>query len=83
MKKEKFIRLNVRKLKKITKKAVTLAKNNAFERLYKKQETKEAEKDVFKLARVREKKTRDIGNIRCIKGDDGKILVDETEIRER
>jgi len=38
---------------------------------------------VFKLERAREKKTRDLGKIRCIRGEDGKVLVEETKIRER
>jgi len=51
--------------------------------LYQKLETKEGVKDVFKLSRAREKKPRDLGNVRCIKGEDGKVLVEETKIRER
>ena len=46
-------------------------------------ETNEGEKDVFKLARVRKKKTRNLGCVRCIKGEDGKVLVEEIEIRQR
>jgi len=69
--------------KRLAKKAVTIAKNTAYERLYHKLETRESEKDVLKLARAREKKTRDLGGIRCIKGEDGRILVQETKIRER
>ena len=76
--------------KKLAKKAITIAKNNVFERLYEKMETKEGEKDVFKLARPKEKiarpkekKTRDLRNVRCVKGEDGKVLVDETKIRRR
>jgi len=38
---------------------------------------------MFKLARAREKKTRDLGCVRCIKGEDGKVLVEEAEIREK
>ena len=38
------------------KKAVTIAKNNAYERLYQKLGTREGNKDVFKLARLREKR---------------------------
>ena len=34
---------------------------------------------MFKLARPREKKTRDLERIRCIKGEDGKVLVEETD----
>ena len=67
----------------LAKEAIAIAKNNAFERLYQKLETKEGEKDVFKLARAREKKTRDLGNVRYVKGEDGKVLVEETNIRER
>jgi len=32
---------------------------------------------------VREKKSRDLGCVRCIKGEDGRVLVEETEIRGR
>jgi len=60
-----------------------MAKNKTYERLYQKLETKEGEKDVFKLARARERKSRDLGCIRCIKGRDGMVLMEETEIRER
>jgi len=68
---------------KAAKKAVAIAKHNAYERLYQKLETKEVKKDVLKLARARERKTRDLGCIRCIKGEDDRVLVEETEIRER
>ena len=69
--------------KKLAKKAVAIAKNNAYERLYQKLETKEGEKDVFKLVRARERKTRDLECVRCIKGEDGEVLVEEAEIRDR
>ena len=68
---------------KVGKKAVALAKINAFERLYQKLETKEGEKAIFKLARARENKTRDLGSIRCVKSEDGKVLTEDSEIRER
>jgi len=69
--------------KRLAKKAVTLAKNKAYERLYQKLETREGGNDVFKLARAREKKTRNLGNIRCIKGEDDRVLVHESKIRGR
>jgi len=69
--------------KKLAKKVVAIAKNNAYERLYQRLETKKGEKDVFRLARAREKKARDLVCMRCIKGEDGKVLVEETEIKER
>lgn len=46
-------------------------------------ETKEWQKDVFKSARTRDKRTRDLGNIRCIKGDDSKVSVEDARIREK
>jgi len=64
--------------KKLATRAVIATKNNAYERLHQKLETKEGEKDVFKLARAKEKKSRDLGCVRCIKGEDGKVLVKET-----
>jgi len=69
--------------KKLAKKVVAIVKNDAYERLYRKLETREGEKDVFKLEKPREKKTRDLGCVRCIKGEDCKVLVEETEIKER
>jgi len=44
--------------KKVAKKAVVVAKSMAYDRLYQRVETKEGEKDVFKLARARERTTR-------------------------
>ena len=35
------------------------------------------------LVRVRERKTRDLGEVRCIKGENGKVLVEEAKIKER
>jgi len=64
-------------------KAISIAKSKAYERLYQKLETKEGEKDVFKLARARANKTRDLGTVRCIKGEDGQVLMEETKIKER
>jgi len=68
---------------KVAKKAVALAKNKALERLYEKLETKEGEKAIFKLASAREKKTRDLGSVGCVKSEDGKVLTEDTKIRER
>jgi len=42
--------------KKTAKKAVAVAKSMAYDRLYHKLETKEGEKDVFKLARAKERR---------------------------
>ena len=39
---------------------MTVAKSMAFDRLYHRLETKEGEKDVFKLARIRKRRARDL-----------------------
>ena len=39
--------------------------------------------EFFKLARARERSATDLGNVRCIKDEDGKVLVEETKIKER
>ena len=69
--------------KKVARKAVAIAKSQTFDRMYHRLETKEGEKDVFKLARARERKTRDLGVVRCIKDKEGKVLTENDEIRER
>jgi len=55
--------------KKEAKRAVAVAKNNAYERLYPKLSDKGGENEVFKLARARERRTRDLGSVRCIKDE--------------
>jgi len=69
--------------KRLADKGVTIAKGNAFDRLYRKLEAEEGGKEVFKLARAREKKIRDLESVRCVKGEDCKVLVLDTTIRER
>ena len=69
--------------KKEAKKAVAAAKSLAFDRLYHRLGTKEGEKELFKRARARERKTRDLGVVRCIKDEDGKVLYEDAEIKER
>ena len=45
--------------------------------------TKEGEKDIYRIARVREKKTRDFNQFKCIKDEMEHFLVKEDEIRHR
>ncbi|XP_077232556.1 uncharacterized protein LOC143869882 [Tasmannia lanceolata] len=43
----------------------------------------EGEKDVYKLAKMRERKSKDFNHIKCIKGDNQRLLVKENEVKER
>ncbi|XP_058010139.1 uncharacterized protein LOC131183380 [Hevea brasiliensis] len=69
--------------KKEAKKAVSQVRAQAFEKLYKKLGTKEGEKDIYRLARRRERKCQDLNQVRCIKDKEGKVLVKYEDIKER
>ena len=75
--------MQYRMAKKEAKKAVVVAKNNAYERLHQRLNSKEGENEVFKLARARERRTRDLGSVRCIKDEDGRVLVKDAKVQER
>ena len=62
------------------KKAMAIAKNNAYQRLYHRLNSKEGEREVFKLARAKESWTRDLSSVRCIKDEDGKVLIEDTKL---
>jgi len=68
--------------KKVAKKAVVIAKSIAYDRLYQKLRTKEGEKEVFRLARDRERRTRDLDVVRCIKNKNGEVMSEDAEIKE-
>ena len=54
-------RVRYKAAKTVAKKAMAVAKNMAFDRLYHRLDTKEGEKEVFELARASKRKTRDLG----------------------
>ncbi|KAM2569161.1 hypothetical protein TB2_009302 [Malus domestica] len=72
-----------RRAKQETKKAVREAKLAAYDNMYKRLDTKEGELDIYKLARAREKKTRDLNQVRCINDQDGKVLATKNAVKDR
>ncbi|GJN35606.1 hypothetical protein PR202_gb24399 [Eleusine coracana subsp. coracana] len=74
--------------KRAAKRAVSVAKGQAYDNLYQRLGTKEGEKDIYRMARIRERKTRDINQIKCIKDGVDRLLtlcvrrIQETEIEE-
>src|SRR6185295_9331675 len=65
------------------KRAVSVAKGKAYDDLYQRLGTKEGEKDIYRMARIRERKTRDINQIKCIKDGTDRLLVKDEEIMDR
>ena len=69
--------------KKTAKRAVSEAKGRAYDDLYRRLSTKEGEKDVYKMGRIRERKTRDLNQVKCIKDEMDQLLVKGQDIKQR
>ena len=69
--------------KKTTKRAISVAKGRAYDDLYQYLSTKEGEKDIYRMARVCERKTRDFNQVKCIKDEREHLLIKEDEIQHR
>nr|GEV20881.1 hypothetical protein [Tanacetum cinerariifolium] len=54
--------------------AVAHAKDKAYEDLYRKLDSKEGVNDIYKIAKARERKSMDIGNMRYIKDEGGRTI---------
>ena len=62
---------------------MSIAKGKAYNDLYQRLGTKEGEKDIYKMSRIREWKTRDINQIKCIKDGMDRLLVKDDEMKGR
>ncbi|KAJ4774896.1 Craniofacial development protein 2 [Rhynchospora pubera] len=69
--------------KKNAKKAVSEARGRAYEDLYQKLSTKEGEKDVYKIAKLQDRKTRDLNQVKSIKDETDRLLVRDDKIKNR
>jgi hypothetical protein len=69
--------------KKTTKQALNVVKGRAYEDLYQRLSTKEEEKDIYRLAKVRERKIGDFNHVKCIKDETEHLLVKEDGTRHR
>ena len=70
-------------IKNTAKRAVSEAKGRAYEDLYQRLSTKEGEKNIYRMARARDRKTRDFNQVKCIKDEREQLLVKKVGIRYR
>ncbi|GKB64329.1 retrovirus-related pol polyprotein LINE-1, partial [Tanacetum coccineum] len=78
-----FVKERYKVAKREAKIAVVRAKDKAYEELYKKLDSKEGANDIYKIAKARERRRRDIGNVIYIKDEGGRTIVREKDIRKR
>ena len=68
--------------RKQAKRDVAKATNKAYEKLYEKLETKEVENEVFKIAKQRNRQSKDVQQVRVIKSKTGEILMEEEKVKQ-
>jgi hypothetical protein len=67
--------------KKTAKRAVSEARGRMYDGLYQRPGTKEGEKDIYRMVKRRETKTRNIIQVKCIKDETGRLLTKDEDIK--
>jgi hypothetical protein len=70
-------------VKKTAKQAVSKVRGRMYDGLYQRLGTNEGEKDIYRMAKRRERKTRDIIQIKCIKDETERLLTKDEDIKYR
>src|SRR5215467_3819908 len=58
-------------------------KAKGYKELYDNLGTREGEKRIFKIAKQRERKRRDVEKVKWVKDENGRVIMEEGKIRER
>ena len=72
-----------KKKKSKAKKAVAIAKGRAYNNLYARLKTKEGEKELYRLARQRNRAGKDVQHVRVIKDENGNVMVNSEAVLKR
>ena len=65
------------------KKAVAMAKGRTYGNLYARLETKEGEKELYRLTRQRDRVGKDVQHVRVIKDENGNVMVNLEAVLKR
>ncbi|KAK3528499.1 hypothetical protein QTP70_000472 [Hemibagrus guttatus] len=76
-------RQEYKELQRRLKREVSKAKQKAYDELYTRLDTREGEKDLYRLARQRDRDGRDVQQVRVIKDRDGRVLTSEESVQRR
>ncbi|KAK3541095.1 hypothetical protein QTP86_013354 [Hemibagrus guttatus] len=76
-------RQEYKELQRRVKREVSKAKQKASDELYTKLDTREGEKDLYRLARQRDRDGKDVQQVRVIKDRDGRVLTSEESVQRR
>ena len=80
---DKVTKERYKRARKEVKREVAKAKNDAYEELYQRLETKEGEMELFKIAKQRDIQGKDVHQARVIKNEDGEVLVEKQKVKQR
>jgi hypothetical protein len=69
--------------KKTAKRTVSEVRGRMYDGLYQRLGTKEGEKDIYRMAKSRERKMRDIIQVKCIKDEIERLLTKDEDIKNR
>ncbi|KAK3557646.1 hypothetical protein QTP70_032305, partial [Hemibagrus guttatus] len=72
-----------KELQRRVKREVSKAKQKAYEELYTRLDTREGEKDLYRLARQRDRDGKDVQQVRVIKDRDGRVLTSEESVQRK